>query len=157
MLINSLGWNSSGINKYPAQSMNSCIILISVWGDKSNMLKTVGTLTHTRSELSTTENPVCSLPCNSVKHCDKTSKNDQLSPALAIMSLIIYEKRQSIQTCLLQYSTVTVSKKSRRLTNYCYQTYIINRYSQKQTTPCHVKENSSFVANDKIQDFSVKI
>lgn len=53
------------------------------------MLKTVGTLTHTRSELSTTENPVCSLPSNSVKHCDKTSKNDQLSPALAITSLII--------------------------------------------------------------------
>lgn len=120
------------------------------------MHKTADTLTHTRSELSTTENPVWSLPCNSVKHCDKTSKNDQLSPALAIMSLTIYEKRQSIQTCLLQYNTVIVSKKSTRLTNYCYQTSITNRYSQ-QTTPCHFKENSSFAANDKIQDFSVKI
>lgn len=104
------------------------------------MLKTAGTLTHTRSELSTTENPVWSLLCNSVKHCDKTSKNDQLSPALAIMSLTIYEKRQSIQTCLLQYNTVIVSKKSTRLTNYCYQTSITNRYSLNKQHPAISKK-----------------
>lgn len=106
MLINKLGWNSSGIKKCPVPSMNSCTMLASIEG-KSNMLST---LTHTRSEPPIYQESWVLTAMQFSKMLRYSGKNDRTSSCNSIFNHLGENSKYHPNMSAAYHNTAIVSK-----------------------------------------------